>query len=240
MFDSKYSKMLTILMIAGIVIIVLVLGIAGFLIIRSGNQKQNARETVEQFQGQIKENLEKENNEVKNEVEIDNVEVITPIINEVPVENTQITPGGSSTGTNTNTNTTKTYKGFPMAGTIEIPSIKLSYPVLRDTSKTAMEISLTVFDGPGLNEIGNTTIAGHNYRNGTMLSDINKIAEGDKIYITDASGKTITYIVYKAPYITGREDSSYLERDTQGKREITLTSCTSDAKNIYVLWAKEQ
>ena len=126
-----------------------------------------------------------------------------------------------------------------LAGTIEIPSINLKSPVLADTSKEALEASLTVFDGPGLNKIGNTTISGHNYKNNTMLSNMKKIAEGDKIYITDENGMKVTYKVYKAPYITGREDSSYLDRDTGGKREISLTSCTDDVENVYVLWARE-
>ena len=48
-----------------------------------------------------------------------------------------------------------------------------------------------------------------------------------------------TYVVYNT-YVTTPEDSKHLERDTQGKREITLTTCTDDTKSRIIILAKEQ
>ena len=65
------------------------------------------------------------------------------------------------------------------------------------------------------------------------------LVEGDKVYITDTTGQKITYIIYKI-YTTSPEDGSYLDRDTAGKREISLTTCTDDSQSRLIVWAKEQ
>ena len=225
MFESKYSKLLTILLIVGIVLIVGILSVAGFLIIRNGKLKEEAGSAVDHFQGQVNETPEEnvqENNVITNEV--------APIIG---VENIVIN-GNTSDETNTSN-----YKGFPMVGTMEIPAINLKYPILETASKSAIEVALAIYDGVGLNQVGNTTIVGHNYRNGTFFSNNKKLVEGDKVYITDTTGKKITYIIYKI-YTTSPEDSSYLDRDTEGRREITLLTCTDDTQSRLVIWAKQQ
>ena len=196
---------------------------SSFIIIKNGKLKQEAEDAVDHFQGQeneIEDNID--NNPITNE--------ITPIIG---IENIVIDNNTS------NSNTTNTYKGFPMVGTIEIPAINLKYPVLEDASKNAIEVAVGIYDGPGLNQIGNTTIAGHNYRDGRFFSNNKKLVEGDKVYITDTTGQKITYVIYKI-YTTSPEDSSYLDRDTEGRREISLTTCTDDAKSRLIIWAKEQ
>ncbi len=74
------------------------------------------------------------------------------------------------------------YEGFPMLGYIEIPKTKIKYPVLKDATMKAMEKSVCVLTGVGLNKPGVTVIAGHNYRNGLFFSDNAKLSEGDKIH----------------------------------------------------------
>ena len=95
----------------------------------------------------------------------------------------------------------------------------------------AMEKSVCVLTGVGLNKPGVTVIAGHNYRNGLFFSDNAKLSEGDKIYIADNNGQTITYAIYKK-YQTTPEDASFSTVDTNGKREIVLTTCTDDKAKI--------
>lgn len=229
MFESKYSKLLTILLIVGIILIVVTLGTTGFIMVRNGTQKQEAENAVNNFQSNL--------NQVVENTQVDNVKENNTIANEVtPI----ITPENITIDNNTsNDNNNNTYKGFPMVGTIEIPAINLKYPVLEDASKAAMEVAVGIYDGPGLNQIGNTTIAGHNYRDGRFFSNNKKLVEGDKVQITDTTGKKITYEIYKT-YTTSPEDSSYLDRDTAGKREISLTTCTDDSQSRLIIWAKEQ
>lgn len=224
MFESKYSKLLTVALIVGIVIIVGVLAFFGFQLVRNYYINKNAEEAVERFEGEItNNNTTEEENTTTN--------TVAPTLG---IENILIDNNSSETDTNT-----KMYKGFPMVGTIEIPAINLKYPVLEEASKSAIEVAVAVYYGPGLNEIGNTTIVGHNYRNGTFFSNNKKLVEGDKVYITDNSGTKVTYVIYKT-YTTAPEDSEYLDRDTQGKREISLTTCTDDAKSRLIIWAREQ
>ena len=181
MFEGKYSKLLTGLLVTGILLII---GVLIFLAIRMVNDNKNNKwdpaEAVEQFQGSKKGN-KKNNNE-----ELTNSEAVNPLIG---VENLVVDGNTSSQSTK------QMYKGFPMVGTIEIPSIDLKYPVLENASKSSMTVSVGILDGPGLNKVGNTTIAGHNYRNGTFFSNLKKVVNGDKIYITDESGTKLTYIV---------------------------------------------
>ena len=143
---------------------------------------------------------------------------------------------------NGNTSEIEMYKGFPVAGRIKIPKINLDLKILADSSAKAIEVSVAVQVGSaGLNKVGNTTIIGHNYRDGSLFSNNKNLTIGDKIYITDNTGTTVEYIIYNT-YITERNDSDYMERDTEGRREITLTTCTDDTnttQNINVIWAKE-
>ena len=53
-------------------------------------------------------------------------------------------------------------------GIIEIPAIKLTYPILSTTTDELLKISPCRFAGPMPNEIGNLCIAGHNNANGTL------------------------------------------------------------------------
>lgn len=85
---------------------------------------------------------------------------------------------------------------------------------------------------------GNTVLVAHNYRNGTFFSNNKNLVNGDKIYITDSAGITIEYTIYNT-YLTSDTDFSYATRDTKGKREISLSTCTTDSKKRLVIWAKE-
>jgi len=229
MFESKYSKLLTILLIIGIIVIVGILSLVGFIIVRNGKLKQEAESAVGQFQSQGKNEVEDKRPTTENKVDVN--ETVAPIIG---IENSITNTISSDTTSNK-----KTYKGFPMVGTIEIPAINLQYPVLQDASADAIEVAVGIYDGPGLNQVGNTTIAGHNYRDGKFFANNKKLVEGDKIHITDEVGRKITYSIYKI-YTTSPEDSSHLDRDTEGKREITLVTCTDDTKSRLIICAREQ
>ena len=125
-----------------------------------------------------------------------------------------------------------------MLGTIEIPAIDIKYPVLERATKSSLEASVGVLMGPGLNKVGNTLIVGHNYRNGTFFSKNKDLKNGDIIYITDTEGNRVKYTIYNI-YNTSSEDTEYMTRDTAGKREISLSTCTDDSKYRLVIWAKE-
>ena len=59
-----------------------------------------------------------------------------------------------------------------------------------------MNTAVVMQYGPGPNQVGNTVIAGHNYRNGQFFSNNYKLENGDTIYITDNSGTRLQYTIY--------------------------------------------
>ena len=226
MFNSKYSKVLTVILIIAIIAIVGLLIYVGIDWYKAYTANAGVDDGLEQFDGYV--NNVTSNTQANTE---ENTEIIDPNI-----DNTETVNEVSSSG---NTTTSKpTYKGFNMVGKIEIPKINLKYPVLEEVTPKSIEVSVAVLYGPGINKVGNTVIIGHNYRNGTFFSNNKKLAVGDKIYLTDLEGIKITYTIYKK-YTTGTDDFDYAVRDTNGKREISLSTCTDDSKDRLIIWAKE-
>ena len=123
-------------------------------------------------------------------------------------------------------------------GQIFIPSINCQYPILSsdvENYDTLLKIAPVKFHGANPNEIGNFCIVGHNYRNSKFFSKVPKLENGDTIEITDTFGKTLTYEVYDK-YTTVNTDTSCTSQLTNGKREITLITCTdaSDEHRVIV------
>ena len=100
-----------------------------------------------------------------------------------------------------------------------------------------MEVAVAFLWGVGINEPGNSVIVGHNYRNGLFFSNNKKLKKGDKIYITDTKGKRLTYTVYNN-FEAADNDTSFYQRDTGGKPEITLSTCTENDKIRTIILAK--
>ncbi|MCI8273401.1 MAG: sortase [Clostridia bacterium] len=212
--DSKFSNILTILLVIVIIAIIGIVGFLGYKYIKNESSKNNAEDFVDSFNEQ---NSNNKNNKPTGDATFEGVQ-----------ENKDNQTEGKPQ-----------YKGYDMVGTIEIPATKVKYPVLDHStlSKTSLETSVVEIYGPGLNQVGNTTIAGHNFRNGTFFSNNKKLNVGDKIYITDLSGKKQSYTIYNK-YETDENDSDYMVRDTQGAVEVSLTTCTDDSKARLIIWAK--
>lgn len=225
MFESKYGKALTIGLVLLIIIVIGALIFFTIDYIKSVNTNNEALNEANKFVNEV--NNAQKNNVIENEQDSNsqaNVEL------NIQIEN--IVSNGSSDSENNDT-----YKGFKKAGVIEIPKTNLKYIVLAQGSKDAIEVSVAVNGGPGLNKVGNTIIIGHNYRNGTFFSNNKNLANGDKIYITDKTGAKVEYTIYDI-YTTSTGDSNYMERDTNGQKEITLVTCTDDTKSRLVICAK--
>ncbi|MCL2384168.1 MAG: sortase, partial [Oscillospiraceae bacterium] len=130
---------------------------------------------------------------------------------------------------------------YVVVGTIEIPRTNVNYPILERSTNTAIEIAVAVISPTNpedrLNRPGNVTITGHNYRDGTFFSNNSSLALGDRIYIVDARGVRMTYIIYEM-FESTPNDVAYVSRDTEGAIEITLTTCTDDSLRRLVIKAR--
>ena len=224
MFESKYSKVLTIVLVVVIVVILILLGFLSYDYIKKYNTSKQASDFVENYEGDITTSNSYDDNNIQENVTLDDSE-------ETPIT-------GSGTGT---TSGKKKYKGFTVVGTMKIPAINLEYPVVEEVTTKALETSLVALypNGDNLNQPGNTVVIGHNYRNGMFFSNLKKLTNGAKIYVTDYKGKTITYEVYNK-FEASSTDTSFYTRDTNGLAELTLSTCT-DASNDQrtIIFAKQ-
>ena len=140
--------------------------------------------------------------------------------------------------------TTENGYQYTTIATINIPKINVKYPIIDGPTDTTEEtedllkISPTKFWGPEPNEVGNFCIVGHNYRNTRFFSKVPTLETGDVIEITDLSGKTIQYKVYNK-YEVEPTDVSCTTQLTNGRKEITLITCTDDSKHRVVVKARE-
>ena len=211
MFESKYGKVLTVVLT---VVIIAIIGLLGFLAYQWYNKymvNNDAENFVDDFVGKVD---GKSKDSDLNSGDLSGAE-------DVDFDNSGL----------------KTYKGFVVLGTIEIPKTNIKYPILEKVTKKSIEVAVALLYGPGLNQPGNCVIIGHNYRNGLFFSNNKKLENGDKIYITDNSGTKLTYKIYNK-FQTTPEDTSFYQRDTDGKPEITLLTCTDDTKNRLIIEAR--
>lgn len=236
---SKYNNILTMFLIILIVAILAILGYFAYDTLYSKRVNDKAQTALEEFESATKAVKTKKvvkntntTNEVANTTEtstsLDDLSNLVSSNTEVE-ETTEITEEPEKIY----------YEGIEIMGRIEIPATKVDYPVLANAGKRALEIAVGIAHGPGLNKVGNTTIYGHNYRNGNFFSNNKKLKNGDKIYITDKYGERVTYIIYNI-YQADENEADYMVRDTEGRREISLQTCTDDSKARIIIWASEE
>ena len=226
--NNKYNNFLTIILVLIIIAIVAIIGFLGFKYYQTYVIKNNSENFVDTFIGDEENNINIDNN----------TSDIPPVVEDENMfegvdEGEQSGIGSSSS------NKKPQFNGFVTSGTIEIPAINLKSPVLAQSeySPKALDTAVVETYGPGLNQVGNTTIFGHNYRNGTFFSNNKKLKVGDKIFITDTTGKRLTYIIYDK-FEAKDNYSDYMVRDTQGAIEISLSTCTDDGKARLIILAK--
>lgn len=218
MSEAKYGKILTILLI---IIVITIIGLGGYLGISYYQDFKKANDagiSVNSF-------IEEADNNKDSDFDGNAIGNISDYVNEIE--------GGDTTS-----NKKWTYKGFNVIGVIEIPKTKVKYFVLEDPPTVkSLEVSVVALypKHAELNKIGNVVIVGHNYRNGLFFSDNKKLSKGDKIYITDLNKNKVTYTIYNI-FQADQNDVSFYNRDTDGKMEITLSSCTdaSDDQRIII------
>lgn len=131
------------------------------------------------------------------------------------------------------------YKGYKIEGIIEIPEIDIKYPIINTTTEETMELSITKFWGPQVNEIGNYTVAGHNNKDGTMFGKTKYLEIGDIIKLTNLKNETIEYEIFEI-YSIEPDDVSCVESVEPETREVTLITCTNGHKNRLITKARQK
>lgn len=129
------------------------------------------------------------------------------------------------------------WKGYDVSAKLEIPSIKLETYILKNYSEHALQISVVKFWGANPNEIGNFCVVGHNYQNNHMFKNLYKLKIGDSIFVSDNKNGKLEYRVNDM-YTVLPKQTSCLSQKTNGKRELTLITCTKDSKERIIIKAE--
>ena len=140
----------------------------------------------------------------------------------------------NNTKIDTKTYTSKDGVKYTTEAILKIPKINIEYPVLSATSDALLFVSLNKYWGPQPNEVGNYCIVGHYYENGKMFGKLHKLKNGNKAELTDLSGNTLKYQVYNK-YVVEPTDTRCTSQLTDGRKELTLITCTNGGKQRLVV-----
>lgn len=134
----------------------------------------------------------------------------------------------------------KTQEGqnYQIEAIVSIPKLDIKYPVISETSPELLKISVNKYWGPAPNEIGNYCIVGHNYKNKTMFGRLSEIQINDVIELEDVKNNSIKYRVYEK-YNIDPTDTSCTSQLTNGRKEITLITCSNYGTQRLVVKARE-
>lgn len=136
------------------------------------------------------------------------------------------------------THTTEEGITYTAEAELNIPRLGINYPVLSETTEELLKISVNKYWGPDPNEVGNYCIVGHNYKNKKMFGRLSEIVNGDIVELTDTNGNTVKYSVYDK-YVVDPTDVSCTSQLTNGKKEVTLITCTNYGKQRLIVKARK-
>lgn len=198
---KKFGGFLTFIIIISIVAAI---GLVGWFCYDNYEKyeiNKRAEDIIDTFDKNVEEKLTEEELQRKNEEEL--------------------AKGGNDVKTrrrSARTDYTTRYDDCIVVGTIRIPAINIKYPIMQEQSVEGLKIGVAIAYGPGINQIGNTVILGHNYRNGTLFAKIGKLTKGKSIFIKDESGQEIEYEVYKVFSAQDNDSSFYSAKYEREKR----------------------
>ena len=151
------------------------------------------------------------------------------------ISNYNISTLYSSNGKN---NETESLVENSIFGIIEIPKINIYYPVFSFLSKENLKVSPCKLYGTNLNENTNICIAGHNYNNDMFFSNIDKLQNGDEIYIYNNNGFKYIYKVF-GKYEVKENDLSPIYNYNKNEKTLTLVTCNNLNNNRIIIKAKQ-
>jgi LPXTG-site transpeptidase (sortase) family protein len=145
--------------------------------------------------------------------------------------------GGSSV------ETSWTVSGKTVIGRIEIPSLKLDYPIIDYSAATSLNTTIAQFSGAGVNEPGNEVLVGHRTYGdlspfNLFFTKIDELKVGDEIILTGLDRESVTYTVTWLKTVAP-SDTSVLDSLPAGARTVTLIATTFDLQHRFVVRAEE-
>ncbi len=150
----------------------------------------------------------------------------------------------NNTDTQANSTQPKSYtakdgKKYNYIGKIVIPKINVDYAILDHWSDELLKVSICKFHGADPNQVGNLCLVGHNWRNKRFFSKVPTLEIGDIVQITDLSNKTIDYEIYDIHTVDPNNTDDTTQK-TNGRKEVTLITCTDDSQQRVIVKCKEK
>lgn len=218
---NRTNDVITAVLIGLIVVILIIVAVMVFRVLSDKQVEKEAQTIVEEF--------DKVSKVKPNDNQNENISGLTGI--SVPI--------GNDSGTQKKQGKRVKFETYDVVGTIRIPKIGIKYPILYPTDARSLEKGVTLLDTvAGVNEPGNSTILGHNYRNSMFFSKLHTLKNGDKVYVKDLDGRELEYTIYEGN-MKKPNDGDYIRRDTKGKTEISLSTCNTDSSLRYVVFARK-
>ena len=123
-------------------------------------------------------------------------------------------------------------------GQIVIDKINVKAYIFAESTKRTLDLGVAKFWGPDINEAGNFSISGHNFKK--FFGNIKNLEIGDPIYIIDKSGRKVTYeVIEKVPKVEAT-DMVHIDQNTDGTKRITLITCNPSGVTRYIVKAKQK
>ena len=134
--------------------------------------------------------------------------------------------------------TTNSGVNYTVESILRIPRLEINYPVIAETTEELLKISINKYWGPEPNKVGNYCVVGHNYKNKKLFGRLSEAVNGDIVELEDVDGKIVKYSVYDK-FTVEPTDTSCTSQLTNGRRELTLITCTNYGTQRLVVKARE-
>lgn len=120
----------------------------------------------------------------------------------------------------------KSYMGYEMIGAIEIPSVDIHLPVLRDWDYDLLEVAPCRYSGSA--DGGDLILMGHNYH--SHFTPLHSVTTGADVVFTDVNGQTYAYRVAEITYLHKSE-----EEKLDSGYPLTLFTCTDGGQRRILI-----
>lgn len=132
----------------------------------------------------------------------------------------------------------QSYLGYEVDGILKIPKINLETYVFKEYSEDAMNIAPTKLWGPEINEYGNYSIIGHNYKKENMFNNLIDLKINDSIYLVDNKNGEIEYKIYDI-YKVKENNIEPIKQKSKEEIELTLITCVNYTNSRLIIKAKK-
>ena len=169
-------------------------------------------------------------NFIEHQIEASNPEEEPQMTYVVPRTGNEVEGEGYDFGEETEEVSEEEYGGtvtLNSIGILNISAINCRYSVWDTASQVSLRYGLGHYvDSVMPGEIGNATILGHNYRDGSMFHKLGNLKAGDAVKFTRTDGIVLTFYVTESKIISADDLLDYASGNITTDRQLTLVTCT--------------